>query len=548
MNKEKLKGYLEQVKTALGKVSKKIWILIAAVLVVLAVGVVIFLNTRPYDVLITGATAQEAGTVMSWLEEQGVTNYRMEGTGTILVPESQAANLKARLLMDRYSSTTSSFDAYFERVSALSTQSDREYAELVTLVERLESVIGSFENVVEANVDLALGEDQRYVLDDSNIVAATAAVKLTMREGILLTTEQANAIRNYVSHSVSGLDVENVSIVDTWGNVYDSFASSGSVDSSALKLQLEQEWSNKLRTQIMQLLTPAYGSSDDVKVAVNVVVELGDSTIEDHEVHLPDDATWTESGGAGIIGSRVYGYQVIANDDVTAGGLVGAESNAEIPTDVEQEPQSGDYNGRIEGNGSIEYNNSETWTYTIRTAGYISDCTVAVVLNSNVASVQSANIEDMRRLIAAAVGINPVVTEEMTAEEYLAWKVVVNTTEFPADDVVTEPEQPGGILGVPYWVIIALCAGILVFVLLLTIILLVRRRKRKKEEAEEQAVAELLAVAMPEDGEPVGADVMELHTEKSMELRQSIRDFVDENTEVAALLVRSWLKGDDDNG
>ena len=83
------------------------------------------------------------------------------------------------------------------------------------------------------------------------------------------------------------------------------------------------------------------------------------------------------------------------------------------------------------------------------------------------------------------------------------------------------------------------------------------------------SVAELLATAMPgqamvefgpdgqpvvqpvldEDGNPVaGADVMDMHTERSMELRQEIRDFVDENMEVAALLLKSWLKEDGDNG
>ena len=56
-------------------------------------------------------------------------------------------------------------------------------------------------------------------------------------------------------------------------------------------------------------------------------------------------------------------------------------------------------------------------------------------------------------------------------------------------------------------------------------------------------------VELDENGDPVsGADVMDLHTERSMELRQSIRDFVDENMEVAALLIKSWLKEDGDNG
>ncbi|MDE6591131.1 MAG: hypothetical protein K2K53_12485 [Oscillospiraceae bacterium] len=101
MDKEKLKGYLEKVKTALGKVSKKIWILIAVILVVIAAAAIYVYNNRPYDVLIGGATNEEMATVENWLTEQGVTDYRVQGVGTILVPEAQAATLKARLLQEK---------------------------------------------------------------------------------------------------------------------------------------------------------------------------------------------------------------------------------------------------------------------------------------------------------------------------------------------------------------------------------------------------------------------------------------------------------------
>ena len=123
MNKEKLQGYFEQVKMALGKISKKIWIIIGVTVAALAIGIVIFLNTRPYATLIAGATNEEAGAVLSWLQEQGITNYRMEGTGTILVPEGQAASLKARLLVDQYSQANATPTGYFEQVSALDRKS-----------------------------------------------------------------------------------------------------------------------------------------------------------------------------------------------------------------------------------------------------------------------------------------------------------------------------------------------------------------------------------------------------------------------------------------
>ena len=40
-----------------------------------------------------------------------------------------------------------------------------------------------------------------------------------------------------------------------------------------------------------------------------------------------------------------------------------------------------------------------------------------------------------------------------------------------------------------------------------------------------------------------------INTEKSMELRKTVRQFVQNNPEVAALMLKTWLKGgEDDNG
>lgn len=60
---EKIKEYLGKAKAALGKVSKKIWIIAAVVLVLLAAGITVFLNTRPYTVLITSSNSDEISTM-----------------------------------------------------------------------------------------------------------------------------------------------------------------------------------------------------------------------------------------------------------------------------------------------------------------------------------------------------------------------------------------------------------------------------------------------------------------------------------------------------
>lgn len=559
MNKEKLQGYFEKVKTALGKVSKKIWIIIGVTMAALAIGIVIFLNTRPYAPLIAGATNEEAGAVLTWLQEQGVTNYRMEGTGTVLVPEGQAASLKARLLADQYSQANAAPTGYFEQVGALSTQADRLQAKLTDLQGRMERTICQFPGVRSATVNINLGEDRGYVLDSNNVVKASAAVMLTMQNGKTLTNEQANAIRNYVAYSVAGLNIESVSIEDTDGHDY-SGQSSGvgsAAASSALKLQLERQIGDDFEKKIHQALDPIYGAGN-VSATVNVEVELGDKTINDYQVTLPEFAQGGETGGRGIIGKQFYTYQFLTPDEAAVGGVVGTPSNAELPTYVEPGDAAAELQGILEEQHQTEYDNSKTQTQMVITAGTISKVTATVGIDA--ADYPNVDLELIRSGVAGATGIEvPLVLEEgMTAQQYLARQITIINEVF-YEEPVPEPEPSGWqALGIPLWVVIAAGAGLLLFAIVLTIILLVRGKKRKKQEAEQRAVEELLAVAMPqqtadgvqvdENGEPVGADVMDLHTERSMELRQNIRDYVDENMEVAALLIKSWLKEDGDNG
>lgn len=548
MNKEKIKGIWEKIKETLKKVSKKIWILIAIILVAVIVAAVIIINARPYATLISGATAEEAGTVTAWLDEQGVTNYRTEGQGTVLVPDSQAATLKARLLQEQYTGNNASFSGYFERVSALSTSTDRKNAWLVSLMDELSGTVRQFDGVRDAKVTIDPGEDRTYILDSNNKVKATAGVVLTMESNRTPTEDQVNAIRNYIAHSVAELDVENVSITDTLGNSFGSFGAGGAGDTAAseLKLRLEQEWSNRIRSDIMRQLSKAYGE-DNVSVTVRCTVELADTTREDYQVHLPEYAQRGETNGAGIIGRRVYGYNVGTNDETAAGGLVGTTTNADLPTYIEREPDLDDVEGRLYGNGEIDYDNSKTQITSRNTAGYISDCTVSVMINSDASGY--VNTEQLRSSVATAAGITPVETETMTGQEYLASKISIMALPFINDD--EGPESPVSnwfvVHGIPIWVLYALVAGLVLFAILLVVILTLRKKKRVKEEAEMEAVEEIIAAAMPPEGEPEGADVMDLHTERSMELRQSIRDFVDENMEVSALLIRSWLREEDEN-
>ena len=587
MNKEKLKGYLEKTKTTLGKISKKIWIIIGVCLAVI-LAVIIFLiwsnHNKPYAVLVDQVNDEEFASVLTWLQEQGVSDYKTEGSRTILVPAGQADTLKARLLQQQYSSANVSPSGYFERVGALSTMYDREMATKLDLEDQLEAVIRSFNGVLDADVNINMGEDNGYVLYQNNVVDASASVKLTMQQGKLLSAEQGKAIRNYVAHAVPNLSVDNVFLTDTVGNTYSDFSTTSGQSDSILMLQVREEIENRMRTQVVQALGKVVGGEENVAVVPNVTIELGDKTVNTHDVKLPSFAQDGSTGGRGIIGSEYWVFQFVTPDNGAVGGVVGTTTNAELPTYVEPGEAQAELERILEEEANRIYDNPYEDVQMIVHCATIADVSMAVWINGG-AYDDPADIpseDTFRAWAAAAANIQPVFTDEVTREEYLNWKISVATDPFvkPVEEPVdTDTTLPGTIWGIPYWAIIAAGVGLLVFVLVLVLILVLRGKKRKKEEAQKQAQIEfMMAAAEPgqtvqidengqpyyvsadvamaelipldEDGNPVaGANVMDLHTERSMELRQSIRDFVDENMEVAALLLKSWMKeGGEKNG
>ncbi len=56
----------------------------------------------------------------------------------------------------------------------------------------------------------------------------------------------------------------------------------------------------------------------------------------------------------------------------------------------------------------------------------------------------------------------------------------------------------------------------------------------------------MAAVVEPEP-EPEGADIMDVHMERSMELRRGVREFAEQNPEIAAQMVKTWLKGEEES-
>ncbi|MBP1758271.1 MAG: fliF [Firmicutes bacterium] len=527
-------GTVKSFFTGMGKKTRVLLAVVLGAITVIGIISALVVANRPYTVLFTDLASEEARAIVGYLDENGITDYRLVGSNTIEVPENLEASLKARLLMEGYPKSGFSYSTYRSAIGTMATESDRNIAYMQDLQDRMSATIRCFDGVKDAVVTIAAGDDQRYILNNNNITKAQASVLVTMNGGTKLTSQQASAIRNLIARAVKGLEMSNIAIADSIGNTYSSDTlSSSSEDASMLKLQLEEEISNSTRTEIMTVLAPFFGE-DNIRVAVYAEVDVRHTVGESTKYSEPE--TWPQDGsteGRGIIGQEIYDQEIVRGGENAAGGVVGAQTNSDIPSYVEQNLQADGNTTYAKNQGETNYNVNTDKEQVERYAAVVSNLMVSVSINS--AANSGVNTQNLTELVARASGI----TNDLQDD-----KISIHVAPF-----YTAPESgigvlPGGnLLPIPDWALYAAIGGVALLLILLIVIGRLRKRKRNKKKERELDTLLTGYEQIHQPVMPTGADIMNLKTERSMELRKDIRQFAEENPEIAAVMLKTWLKG-----
>lgn len=518
---KKIAAALVQRWKALGK---KVKIILGAGVVAVLVGLAILfmvVSNQPYATLFADLNQTDMSAILTYLSDNGITQYKVEDD-TILVPENQEATLKAQVLQAVYPSSGYGYDTYFDHVGTLTTESERNQLVLYALQDRMQAVIRNFDGVKDAVVILTPGEQHVYVLDSGNQVDATASVTVTMEDGKTLTDNQVKAIRKLVGNGLAGLNVENVEILDTYGNPYSEGDDLTDLqDASALKLKLEEQCNNSIRTRVMQALLPLYGEGN-VQVSVNTVVDVDRTYTDSTDYNLED---WAQGKDDGIIGSQIWDDQIVRGTEDQVGGNVGTESNADLNTYVNEQLQPNGDEQVISSSGQTDRLVDTQKQQVEHVAGYISDVMVSVTINQDAAG--GASPTDLYDHVGRAAGISQ-------ADQQQKISILIAPFYQPqANSPITTPME------VPAWALYAAIGGGVLFLILLLVILLLHRRRVKKRK---KLLQEMAAAQPAMEAVVPNADIMEMQTEKSMELRQDVRKFAEENPEIAAQMVKNWLR------
>ena len=530
--------------------SKKLLGIIAGITVVV-IAVAVFLLARgqktEYQTLFSSLSQGEAQQIVSLLQEQNVP-YLYDGkSGALKVPSESVDTLRAQLLSKGYPKSGFAYDMYIGNSGLMTTESDKKQYTLYDLQDRLGATIRLFDGVRDAKVTIAEGTDQTYAIEEDNPVQASASVVVTMEEGQSLSEKNAEAIKNLIARSVKGMNFTNVSVFDA-GTMEEVAADAGdSASGSGTSMaNLTTTVENNIANNIKRVLGKIYGG-ENLAVSVKGTLNMAKLIQENTQYTVPEKTEATDKRG--LLSNEEVAGENAGNSGENAAGVAGADANADTPRYTTQ-------NGTA--TTTDNYSNSSAtreWLYNVLkeqkeiAPGVLEDASVAIVINTDDNSIPES---DLINLVADAAGIKrDEAADKITILRSLNKTAVQQTTEEkkPAEEPKTLLNQ------FPLWALIGAAVSAFLLILILLILILRGRKKKKlkKLAQEEMENAAALSVEQPTDEiTPVDEiDEDELNAEgkmlHGMKLKKSIGEFADQNPQVVAKLIQSWMREEEQN-
>lgn len=520
---EQLKGIWKNIIEFWSKLSSKKKKLIVGGLVgivLAALVVALILNKKDYVVLFDNIDEEETVEVMQQLQENNV-EYVYDNDGTIRIPKSQESTLRMQLAQSGHPRTGANYDVFTNNIDFMTTDYEKRKYEVFQLQERLQDSIETIAGVENAIVTINLPEEKNFAWE-SDKKESSASVKINLARGYALSQSQTNGIMQLVVKSVEGLKEENVAIVDTEGNSLVVSNEMQQTNTIKLKLEIEKEFEAETVSDVTEFLAKIYGP-ENVKVSAKCTINF-DKKISELLQYIPDEET-----NLGVP-SDTKNDREITGPGETVGGVAGAETNAEVPT----------YPGVVIEGENIYFKDSSSINYLVsqlkeqieHNPGKIEQLTVAAVINK--ASMRDEELQEVKELIAFSAGIN--------TEDIALHNMIFYDPDSPSVPVITDPNASNAIE--LRYILIYGGIALAVIAVLVFIIFLVFRKRKKKKDSLKSASAEA-AVSNDFSWSDIQDEIKVQETPEQV-IKKQLKEFTTTNPEIAAQLLRTWLKGEDD--
>ena len=497
------------------KTVKRVIIGGAVMAVVVALVLSILLNTKDYVVIFDQLSETESAEILAAIADMDV-DVKVDGD-SISVPEADESKVRMQLATAGYPKNGLSYYLIQDNSGMLTTDYERKQYMNMQLQERIAASIKTLDGVKDAVVTITVPDDDVFYLQEKE--KPTASVIIHMKDGSTLTGNQITGIQNLVAKSVTGLTKDNIALTDNLGN--DLIEGSTSNNPEFSKITLTREIESDIRKKVTAVLLGPY-TIDQFKVSVSATVDT-DSLVREELTYLP-----SPDGD----NSGVKSEETMKSDSSSStqgdGGVPGTTTNSEVPT-----YQTGGSTGQsssASSEGSIKYQVSQTKQQTQKSGAKVEKISIGIAINKS--AFDPGERESVTQLVAYAAGVSPDA-------------ISVQNFQFYKEEAPTGPTEPVGINKMILFGGIG--AGVLVLGALAALILLRRRKKAVVEEgiimARTERPDEAISEAFGEAAEP--QEVVKPITPIMDARREEIKQFAKNNPEIAAQMIKSWLRSED---
>jgi len=511
--------------------AQKVVLLVAPLIVAIALFSLIFWASRPeYVALFNRLNVTEAGQITAKLQELNYPYKLAEGGTTILVPQKDVAEVRLQLANAGLpKESTFSFEN-LDQIRLGETDADRKLRFVLGLQNELEKTIKTLDGVDYARVHIVMPEESLFLEEQKQ---ATAAVTVKTTYGTALNEDQVRAIANLLAYSVEGLTTENVSIVDTNGNVLSDFLSANNTPHklTANQIQVQQAVETNIQKSVQSMLDKVFGSGSTV-VRANAKINFDQRTIT------------SQISENGALVSRQETAESSTNE-VAPGGVVGVDPNTYDGITGYPVAGAGATNSSSERSSITEnYQPSVVQEETVVSPGQIERLTISVMADAD--SISEQQLENIEAVVATATGIDLDRGDLIQVARLPFNKNSILEHQAALEELARQER---------FMLYVQLAAGLLAALLLLIIIL--RLRSKKNKELEQLTLEQEEKLVTLEEAEKLLAAQMEAERQAELKLarrkvktteeieREKTKKEVDkysrENPDEVARLVRAWL-------
>ncbi|NWF37316.1 flagellar basal-body MS-ring/collar protein FliF [Mariprofundus sp. KV] len=241
-------GATIQVPQVLAKYRKILLFAAASLMLTGFLGLVLWSSEKPYRAIYAGMAEKDAASVVEMLQKEHIP-YRLEGGGTVMVPEDQVYQVRLNLAGQGVTPTGKTGFEIFDQSNEFGLSDFTRKINLQRALQgELARTIEVMPQVSAARVHLVLPKESAFADRDRK---ATASVMLQLSGGQRLPKRSVIAIQNLVAASVPEMDQSDVTVVDASG----SLLSANEKEAPMSEGQTLQEYQGKLEQRMEERLT-----------------------------------------------------------------------------------------------------------------------------------------------------------------------------------------------------------------------------------------------------------------------------------------------------